>query len=56
MNKGRKTLTVPESTHQALSEYLKEVEQKQGFKISSTSWVAQAIREKIERDTNKENV
>ena len=56
MNKGRKTLTVPESIHQALSEYLKEVEKQQGLKISSTSWVTQAIREKIERDTNKERV
>ena len=53
MNRGRKTLTVPESTHQALSEYLKQVESQQGFKISVTSWVTQAIREKIKRDTKE---
>ena len=52
MNQGRKTLTVQESIHQALSDYLQEVQSKQGIKISINSWVSQAIREKIERDTN----
>ena len=49
----RKTIQVPESTDKLLSEYLEEVKNQQGFKISKSSWVTQAIREKIARDSTK---
>ena len=52
----RKSMQLPADVHQNLLDHLKQVESQQGFKISVTSWVAQAIREKIERDTYKENV
>ena len=52
----RKSMQLPADTHQNLLDHLKQVESQQGFKISVTSWVTQAIREKIERDTKKENV
>ena len=46
----RKTLQIPIEIDKLLSEYLKKVETQQGFKISKSSWVAQSIREKIEKD------
>ena len=49
----RKSMQLPADTHQNLLDHLKDVEQKQGFKISVTSWVTQAIREKIARDSTK---
>ena len=52
----RKTIQLPIEIDEQLSEYLEEVQKNQGFKISKSSWVTQAIREKIERDTNKERV
>ena len=52
----RKTIQLPVEIDELLSKYLEEVQKNQGFKISKSSWVAQAIREKIERDTNKERV
>ena len=52
----RKTIQVPESTDKLLSDYLEVVKVQQGFKISKSSWVTQAIREKIERDTHKERL
>ena len=52
----RKTIQLPESTDKLLSDYLEEVKTQQGFKISKSSWVTQAIREKIARDTKKEEV
>ena len=50
----RKTIQVPESTDKLLSEYLEQIQAEQGFKISKSSWVTQAIREKIEKDTKGE--
>ena len=47
----RKTIQIPSEIDTLLSEYLKDVEAKQGFKISKSSWVAQSIREKIEKDS-----
>ena len=53
----RKTIQLPEEIDTLLSEYLKDVETKwdavqyQGIKISKSSWVTQAIREKIEKDS-----
>ena len=47
----RKTLQIPIEIDKLLSEYLKKVETQQGFKISKSSWVAQSIREKIEKDS-----
>ena len=52
----RKTIQLPVEIDELLSKYLEEVQKNQGFKISKSSWVTQAIREKIERDTNKERV
>ena len=52
----RKTIQLPVEIDELLSKYLDEVKTRQGFKISKSSWVTQAIREKIERDTNKERV
>ena len=49
----RKTIQLPESTDKLLSEYLEEVKNQQGFKTSKSSWVTQAIREKIARDSTK---
>ena len=46
----RKTIQVPESTDKLLSEYLEQIQTLMGFKISKSSWVTQAIREKIEKD------
>ena len=47
----RKSLKIPAEVDKLLSKYLKDVEAKQGFKISKSSWVAQSIREKIEKDS-----
>jgi len=47
----RKTIQLPVEIDELLSKYLDEVQKNQGFKISKSSWVAQAIREKIERDS-----
>ena len=47
----RKTLQIPAEIDKLLSKYLKKVESQQGFKISKSSWVAQSIREKIEKDS-----
>jgi hypothetical protein len=49
----RKTIQLPVEIDELLSEYLKEVKARQGFKISKSSWVTQAIREKIERDKER---
>ena len=48
----RKTIQIPSEIDTLLSEYLKDVKTKwdapqyQGIKISKSSWVTQAIREK----------
>ena len=47
----RKTLQIPAEVDKLLSKYLKKVETQQGIKISKSSWVAQSIREKIEKDS-----
>ena len=47
----RKSLKIPAEIDKLLSEYLKKVETQQGLKISKSSWVAQSIREKIEKDS-----
>ena len=53
----RKTIQIPSEIDTLLSEYLKDVETKwdavqyQGIKISKSSWVTQAIREKSENDS-----
>ena len=47
----RKTIQLPAEIDTLLSEYLKDVESKQGIKISKSSWVAQSIREKIDKDS-----
>ena len=47
----RKTIQIPSEIDALLSEYLKKVETQQGIKISKSSWVAQSIREKIEKDS-----
>jgi len=47
----RKTIQLPAEIDKLLSEYLKKVETQQGIKISKSSWVAQSIREKIEKDS-----
>ena len=49
----RKTIQLPADTDKLLSDYLEEVKTQQGFKISKSSWVTQAIREKIEKDSTK---
>tara|TARA_R110000824_G_scaffold26616_2_gene91214 strand:- start:1098 stop:1262 length:165 start_codon:yes stop_codon:yes gene_type:complete len=46
----RKTLQIPAEVDKLLSKYLKKVETQQGIKISKSSWVAQAIREKMDKD------
>ena len=52
----RKTIQIPSEIDTLLSEYLKDVEDKQGIKISKSSWVTQAIREKIEKDSKSKEV
>ena len=47
----RKTIQLPAEIDTLLSEYLKDVESKQGIKISKSSWVTQAIREKMDKDS-----
>jgi len=47
----RKTLQIPAEIDKLLSIYLKEVGNLQGFRITKSSWVTQAIREKIEKDS-----
>jgi len=47
----RKTIQIPSEIDTLLSEYLKGVESVLGIKISKSSWVTQAIREKVEKDT-----
>ena len=47
----RKTLQIPIEIDKLLSEYLKKVEAQKGFRITKQSWVIQAIREKIEKDS-----
>jgi hypothetical protein len=49
----RKTIQLPEEIDTLLSEYLKDVESTQGIKISKSSWVTQAIREKMDDELNK---
>jgi len=49
----RKTIQIPSEIDTLLSEYLKDVESKQGIKISKSSWVTQAIREKMDDELNK---
>ena len=47
----RKTLQIPAEIDRLLSKYLKKVETQHGIKISKSSWVAQSIREKIEKES-----
>tara|TARA_R110000824_G_C15184954_1_gene674150 strand:- start:682 stop:831 length:150 start_codon:yes stop_codon:yes gene_type:complete len=47
----RKTLQIPAEIDRLLSKYLEKIETQQGIKISKSSWVAQSIREKIEKDS-----
>ena len=49
----RKTIQLPVEIDELLSKYLEEVKQNQGFKISKSSFVSQAIREKIARNSTK---
>ena len=52
----RKTIQLPAEIDTLLSEYLKDVESKQGIKISKSSWVTQAIREKMDKDSKSKVV
>jgi hypothetical protein len=47
----RKTIQLPAEIDTLLSEYLKDVEARQGIKISKSSWVTQSIREKMDKDS-----
>jgi len=49
----RKTIQLPVEIDEILSKYLEEVQKNQGFKISKSSWVAQAIRDKIASNSTK---
>ena len=49
----RKTIQLPVEIDELLSKYLDEVKTRQGFKISKSSWVAQAIRDKIASNSTK---
>jgi len=47
----RKSVKIPFEVDTQINEYLKKVEAQQGFKITKQSWVIQAIREKIQKDS-----
>jgi hypothetical protein len=47
----RKTVKIPLEIDTRINEFLKGVEAQQGFRITKQSWVIQAIREKMDKDT-----
>ena len=47
----RKSVKIPFEVDTQINEYLKKVEAQKGFRITKQSWVIQAIREKIEKDS-----
>jgi hypothetical protein len=46
----RKIIAIPERIHHLMLNHLKWLENHDGLKVSINSWVAQAIREKIDSD------